>query len=338
MVDHIREFIDQSGDLSNYQGFVVTPDDRLKVLKKGDSIPQGCKKIEDVKVVDAVAKYFKKNKNKFSRDELNKIHTFTEHFKSEKELRSKKSSGIVKAIKNFFSRWQNLVLIHKFTTSSALIKNVSVDAAKELAKIEKTEEKLYEKTDLCSAILRYDQKRVRELLELPKDELEAAFKQLEDGKVNGRNPLYLIVLVSSSKMTPRNPHWDVSVQDILDVNKKLGDKGFPIDVQISPSGSTPLHCAASQANIEALKVLLEAGASPTLADQKGMTALHRATQRTHNDPEKDAASPEIIKLLLEKGADPSKADKDGHTAAYYWELRGKHMPPAEFEKIQKLLN
>jgi len=334
-VADIKEFINHSWDFANYQKFVVTPDDHIKMVKKGDSAEQGSKEIADVKVVNAVAQYFKKNKNKFSKDELAKIQTFTERFKNEKEAKSKGSSGVVNAIRNFFSRWQNLVLIHKFTTSSAILKNIHGATAEQLAKIEKIDEKTYEKTDLPSAIYRHDRKRVRELLSLPQSELEVAFKKLEEG-TSGRNPLYLIVLMSSDK-NPRNPQWDVTVQEILDVNKKLGDKGFPIDVQLS-TGSTPLHCAASHSNLEALKTLLAAGASLTIADKVGRTVLHRAAKREHSDPDKDAASAATIKLLLEKGVDPKVVDSEGHTAAYYWELRKDYVPPKDFEEIRILLN
>ena len=66
------------------------------------------------------------------------------------------------------------------------------------------------------------------------------------------------------------------------------------DVRTS-QGSTPLHLAATNADISALKALLAAGADPNVRDGEGATPLHMAAY-TQNAKH--------AQLLLEAGADP----------------------------------
>lgn len=51
----------------------------------------------------------------------------------------------------------------------------------------------------------------------------------------------------------------------------------------SPNGSTPLMMAAMYGNAESVKVLLEAGADPTLKNQQGLTAADFALRVSRND-------------------------------------------------------
>jgi len=66
------------------------------------------------------------------------------------------------------------------------------------------------------------------------------------------------------------------------------------DVRTS-QGSTPLHLAATNPDVSALKALLAAGADPNAKDAEGATPLHMAayTQNAKHS-----------QLLLEAGADP----------------------------------
>lgn len=326
----IQEFIDRNRDLNNYQEFVVTPDDHLKVIKKGETKDQDSKNIADVKVVQAVSKYFKKNQTSLSKSELTKIKQFSENLKREKALKCK-SLGILNVVRDFFSSCQNLLLVHRFNTSNGMLKKMIGEVDKELKKMDEAEAKRYEETDLTSALYRNDQRRVRELLNLPEEELAEAFKKLHNTPYK-QNALYLIVLLSSHKTNSSFRYWDVTVKEILDTNKKLGDKGFPIDVKLSLVETTPLHLASGRSNLEAVELLLEYGASPLTKDAKGLTALHHATQS------KETKNLETIQLLLANGADPSLIDNDGHTAAYYWDQQKSNLSPEDYEKGNKLLN
>lgn len=70
-------------------------------------------------------------------------------------------------------------------------------------------------------------------------------------------------------------------------------------------GATPLHLAASNLDVSALKVLLAAGANPNARDHEGNTPLHMAafSQKAQH-----------AQLLLEAGADPSLKTNAGRDA------------------------
>lgn len=63
----------------------------------------------------------------------------------------------------------------------------------------------------------------------------------------------------------------------------------------TPLGSTPLHLAATNPDVSALKALIAAGADPNARDSDGATPLHMAAY-TQNA--------KTAQLLLEAGADP----------------------------------
>jgi ankyrin repeat protein len=75
---------------------------------------------------------------------------------------------------------------------------------------------------------------------------------------------------------------------------------------------TPLHVLATAQNgrcrapgtIEVVKLLLERGAKPDLADATGMTPIANASR---------AGCPELVEALLKKGADPALRDASGAT-------------------------
>jgi uncharacterized protein len=79
-----------------------------------------------------------------------------------------------------------------------------------------------------------------------------------------------------------------------DVSTILKTQPAARDVRTA-QGSTPLHLAATNPDISALKALLAAGADPNARDGEGATPLHMAayTQNARHS-----------QLLLEAGADP----------------------------------
>jgi catechol 2,3-dioxygenase-like lactoylglutathione lyase family enzyme len=70
----------------------------------------------------------------------------------------------------------------------------------------------------------------------------------------------------------------------------------------------PLHSAVAQSDpataLRLARALLDAGAKPSVAQQRGFTALHEAALRGH------AA---LVQLLLDHGADPSARNADGQS-------------------------
>ncbi|MDE2440466.1 MAG: ankyrin repeat domain-containing protein [Betaproteobacteria bacterium] len=70
-------------------------------------------------------------------------------------------------------------------------------------------------------------------------------------------------------------------------------------------GSTPLHLAAMNPDISALKALIAAKADPNARDNDGATPLHMAAY---------ASRPVHTQLLLEAGADPLAKTDNGRDA------------------------
>jgi ankyrin repeat protein len=72
--------------------------------------------------------------------------------------------------------------------------------------------------------------------------------------------------------------------------------GAGADVEVAAhDGTTPLHTAAAQANVEVARALIAAGASPALRDGNGLTPLDVA-RREH-----DATELRLLTFLLEGG-------------------------------------
>lgn len=79
-----------------------------------------------------------------------------------------------------------------------------------------------------------------------------------------------------------------------DIERILKDNPMARDAR-TPAGSTPLHLAATNPDLSALKALVAAGADPNARDSEGATPLHMAAY-TQNANQAQA--------LLEAGADP----------------------------------
>lgn len=110
----------------------------------------------------------------------------------------------------------------------------------------------------------------------------------------------------------------------VEIMKLLVESGADLDASISvavvgvhgemllPSGSTALHTAVYGNRVEALRFLIEAGANPNAADERGMTPLMGVN------------GVNVAEELIEAGADPGLADSGGeiplHFAAKYSNL------------------
>jgi ankyrin repeat protein len=80
--------------------------------------------------------------------------------------------------------------------------------------------------------------------------------------------------------------------------------GVPVDAKERDSLRTPLMVAAEGGNIEAVKVLLDAGANPKLQNAAGKTPKALAAQALQRTPAHD----EVVRLLQARGADDNVGD------------------------------
>lgn len=92
--------------------------------------------------------------------------------------------------------------------------------------------------------------------------------------------------------------------------------GARVDARHELTGWTPLITASFYGHLDAVKVLLPAGANANAADRNGGTPLMKAVQMPGGDEGMVQRKSEIVRLLLGAGADPQKKDRLGGTA---WE-------------------
>ena len=73
-------------------------------------------------------------------------------------------------------------------------------------------------------------------------------------------------------------------------------------------GCTPLYYACMKGARDIVKLLIDAGADVSLANNQSLTPLHSMARSGNKD---------IIKLLLDAGADINATDKEGRTPLLY---------------------
>ncbi len=109
-----------------------------------------------------------------------------------------------------------------------------------------------------------------------------------------------------------------------DINIRLGN-GVSGRGEFTTTGSTPFLLAARASDVALMKLLLELGADPKVANADGCTALLAASGVGALDDGEEAAGTEeealeAVRLLLDLGADVNAVDKNGeaamHGAAY----------------------
>jgi ankyrin repeat protein len=91
--------------------------------------------------------------------------------------------------------------------------------------------------------------------------------------------------------------------DRLDVNTKGG------------FGNTPLKIAAVWGDVDAIELLVAAGARIDERNEDGMTALHHAAAQNH---------PQAVKKLIALGASVDARDDDGRTPLDWAKSLGNH--------------
>jgi ankyrin repeat protein len=139
----------------------------------------------------------------------------------------------------------------------------------------------------------------------------------------------------------------VDKKDIDETDKLLGKPGSTlINSRDLTTGRTGLHIAADRRDVVWLVYLLNRGANPNIADNRGVTPLMRASQigffegvehlitsgaRVDN-PNSAGETPlisavhrrdtQMMRALLKAGADPDRPDNSGRSARDYAKLGG----------------
>jgi uncharacterized protein len=108
-------------------------------------------------------------------------------------------------------------------------------------------------------------------------------------------------------------HWAVYQEDV-ELIAQLIDNGADVNIA-NDYGATPLSIAAIDANTDVVRLLLEAGADPLTRNADNETPLMVAVR---------AGKSETVRLLLEHGADVNAAENLGGQTALMWAAAGKH--------------
>lgn len=107
------------------------------------------------------------------------------------------------------------------------------------------------------------------------------------------------------------------------VNLRL-PKGAPklpaTSSSIGTEGATPILFAADRGDVPLMRLLLELGADPLIANAQGTTPLLAAAGVGTNEPQEEAGEEsdavEAVKLLLDRGANINTVDANGDTAMH----------------------
>jgi uncharacterized protein len=113
-----------------------------------------------------------------------------------------------------------------------------------------------------------------------------------------------------------------AAEEIKNGNVQIEGKRSAVTVdEIILQGATPLFLAAEVNNLDVIKALVDAGADPLIASERGTTPLMMAAGagtdvQREREPQERATAVETAKLLVEHGADVNAAGQYGWTALH----------------------
>ncbi len=90
--------------------------------------------------------------------------------------------------------------------------------------------------------------------------------------------------------------------------------GADVNTREPDTGNSSLHAAAWQGSVQAVEVLVKAGAAVNATNHQGLTALMTAASEGHL---------EVVRFLLSKGAGVDAVNRAGHTALWLAIRRGR---------------
>jgi ankyrin repeat protein len=153
-----------------------------------------------------------------------------------------------------------------------------------------------------------------------------------DADAPGYTALHLITVVRKPGVGDNDPAPEGSgAVSSLHLVRALVARGANVDARMTKRpnlnntrlderGATPFLLAALTADTELMRVLVQAGADPTIANVDGSTPLMVAAGLATRSPGEDAGTePEVLEalqLLLDLGADPNVVDSHGETAMH----------------------
>ncbi|KRT78753.1 Ankyrin repeat-containing protein, partial [Oryctes borbonicus] len=98
-------------------------------------------------------------------------------------------------------------------------------------------------------------------------------------------------------------HW-AAINNRKDIMRFFIDRGAEVDAVGGELNATPLHWATRQGHLDAVVILMNAGADPTLRDAEGCSCIHLAAQFGHTA---------LVAYFVVRGVSPDLVDRSGMT-------------------------
>ncbi|KAL3266235.1 hypothetical protein HHI36_010416 [Cryptolaemus montrouzieri] len=98
-------------------------------------------------------------------------------------------------------------------------------------------------------------------------------------------------------------HW-AAINNRKEIMAFFIDKGAEVDAVGGELNATPLHWATRQGHLEAIVILMNSGADPTLRDAEGCSCIHLASQFGHTA---------LVAYFIARGVSPDLIDRGGMT-------------------------